>query len=140
MHSYYLRAVKNYKDTFKLICTTKMERFNSRSYFYYINSRINPLTITVDLSRFPLVIIEGQSYIELPKELQDRTKYIERRERAMLSKSHQSNTFCTTQLGRRERSYLTRTESPRLLFQVRSKGKERMQLPTAPSFRRQGGV
>ena len=49
--------------------TTKIERFNSRSYFYYINSRINPLTIIVDLSRLPPVIIEGQSYIELPKEL-----------------------------------------------------------------------
>ena len=67
---------------------TKMERFNSRSYFYCVNSGINPLTITVDLSRLPPVIIEGQSYIELPKELWDRTKYIEGRERAMLSKSH----------------------------------------------------
>ena len=59
MHSYYLRAVKNYKDTFKLIYATKIERFNSRSYFYYVNSGINPLTITVDLSRLPPVIIEG---------------------------------------------------------------------------------
>ena len=48
---------------------TKIERFNSRSYFYYVNSRINPLTVTVDLSRLPLVITKGQSYIELPKEL-----------------------------------------------------------------------
>ena len=48
---------------------TKIERFNSRSYFYYINSGINPSTITVDPSRLPLVVIEGQSYIELPKEL-----------------------------------------------------------------------
>ena len=69
MHSYCLRAIKNYKDIFKLIRATKIERFNSRSYFYYVNSGINPLTITVDLSRLPLVIIEGQSYIELPKEL-----------------------------------------------------------------------
>jgi hypothetical protein len=69
MHSYRLKAIKNYKDTFKLIRVTKIERFNSCSYFYYINNRINPLTITVDLSRLPLVIIEGQSYIELPKEL-----------------------------------------------------------------------
>ena len=38
---------------------TKMERFDSRFYFYYVNNRINPLTITVDLSRLPLVIIEG---------------------------------------------------------------------------------
>ena len=59
MHFYRLRAVKNYKDAFKLIYTTEIERFNSRSYFYYVNSRINPLTITVDLSRLPLVIIEG---------------------------------------------------------------------------------
>ena len=69
MHSYRLRAVKNYKDTFKLMCVTEIERFNSRSYFYYVANGINPLTITVDLSRLPLVIIEGQSYIELPKEL-----------------------------------------------------------------------
>jgi len=59
MYSYCLRAVKNYKDAFKLIYTTKMERFNSRFYFYYINNRINPLAIIVDLSRVPLVIIEG---------------------------------------------------------------------------------
>ena len=64
-----------------------MERFNSRSYFYCADSRIDPLTITVDLSRLPLVVIKGQSYIELPKELWDRTKYIERYKRAMLSKS-----------------------------------------------------
>ena len=87
MYSYRLRAVKNYKDTFKLMRATEMERFNSCSYFYYVNNGINPLTITVDLSRLPLVIIEGQSYTELPKELWDRTKYIERRERAILSKS-----------------------------------------------------
>jgi hypothetical protein len=59
MHSYRLKAVKNYKDIFKLMRVTKMERFNSRSYFYYVDNRINPLTITVDLSRLPLVIIEG---------------------------------------------------------------------------------
>ena len=59
MHSYYLRAIKNYKDTFKLIRVTKIERFNSRLYFYYINNGINPLTVTVDLSRVPLIIIEG---------------------------------------------------------------------------------
>ena len=87
MHFYCLRAVKNYKDIFKLMRVTKMERFNSRSYFYCVNSRINPLTVTVDLSRLPPVIIEGQSYTELPKELWDRTKYIERRERAILSES-----------------------------------------------------
>jgi hypothetical protein len=94
---------------------TKIERFNSYSYFYYVDNRINPLTIIVDLSKLPLVVIEGQSYIELPKELWDRTKHIERRERAILSKSRQSNTSCTAQLGGREWSHLTRTESPRLL-------------------------
>ena len=72
---------------FKLIRTTKKKRFNSRLYFYYINNGINPLLVAVDLSRVPLIIIEGQSYIELPKELWDRTKYTERRERAMLSES-----------------------------------------------------
>ena len=69
MHSYYLRAVKNYKDAFKLIRVTKIERFNSRSYFYCVANRIDPLTVTVDLGRLHSVIIEGQSYIELPKEL-----------------------------------------------------------------------
>ena len=140
MHSYYLRAVKNYKDTFKLIRITKIERFNSRSYFYYINSGINPLTITVDLSRLPLVVIEEQSYAELPKELQDRTKYIERCKRAILSESRQSDASCTAQPGGREQSYLTRIESPYSLSQVCGKGKECMRLPIAPLFRRQGGV
>jgi hypothetical protein len=69
MYSYRLKAVKNYKDAFKLMRATEIERFDSRSYFYYIDNGINPLTIIVDLSRLPLVIIEGQSYIELPKEL-----------------------------------------------------------------------
>ena len=59
MHSYRLRAIKNYKDMFKLMRATKMERFNSRSYFDCVDSGINPLTITVDLNRLPLVIIEG---------------------------------------------------------------------------------
>ena len=96
MHSCRLRAVENYKDIFKLICATKMERFNSRSYFYCVDSRIDPLTVIVDLSRLPPVIIEGQSYIELPKELWDRIKHIERRKRAILSKSRQSDTSYTT--------------------------------------------
>ena len=69
MYSYYLRAAGNYKDIFKLIRATKKKRFNSRLYFYYVNNRINPLTVAVDLSRMPPIIIEGQSYIELPKEL-----------------------------------------------------------------------
>ena len=59
MHSYYLKAVKNYKDAFQLIYITKVERFNSRLYFYCVDNRIKPLTITVDPSRVPLIIIEG---------------------------------------------------------------------------------
>ena len=69
MHSYRLKAIKNYKEAFQLIRATKIERFNSRLYFYYINNRINPLTIAVDLSRVPPVVIKGQSYTKLPKEL-----------------------------------------------------------------------
>ena len=69
MHSYYLKAVKNYKDMFQLMRATKIGRFNSRLYFYCVNNGINPLTITVDLSRVPLIVIEGQSYMELFKEL-----------------------------------------------------------------------
>ena len=69
MYSYRYKAVENYKDMFKLMHTTEKKRFNSRLYFYYINNRINPLVVVVDLSRVPLIIIEGQSYIELPKEL-----------------------------------------------------------------------
>jgi len=82
----------------------------------------------------PPIVIEGQSYMELPKELWDRTKQMEGRERATSSKSRQSDTAYTAQPGRRERSYLTRTESPRLLSRVYSKGKERIQSPTAPLF------
>jgi hypothetical protein len=67
--TYYLKAAKNYKDIFKLMRITKKKRFNSRLYFYYINNRINPLVVAVDLSRVPSIIIEGQIYIELPKEL-----------------------------------------------------------------------
>jgi len=59
MHSYRLRAIKNYKYAFKLMYAIKMKHFNSCSYFYCINNKINPLTITVDLSKVPLVIIEG---------------------------------------------------------------------------------
>jgi hypothetical protein len=59
MHSYYLKAIGNYKDVFKLIRATKKKRFNSRLYFYCINNRINPLTVAVDLSRVPPIIIEG---------------------------------------------------------------------------------
>jgi len=74
MHSYRLRAVENYKDAFKLMRATKIERFDSRFYFYCIDNGIDPLAVTVDLSRVPLVVIEGQSHAELFKELWDRTK------------------------------------------------------------------
>jgi hypothetical protein len=69
MYSYRLKAIRNYKDIFKLMRATKKKRFNSRLYFYYINNRIDPLTVAVDLSRVPPIIIEGQSHMELPKEL-----------------------------------------------------------------------
>ena len=134
MYFYRLKAVKNYKEAFQLMRATEIERFNSHLYFYYVNNRINPLTIAVDLSRVPPIVAEEQSYIELPKELQDRTKYIERRERAILLESRQSDTSYTNQLGGREQSYPTRMESPYLLSWTLSKGKERMQLPAAPSF------
>ena len=111
-----------------------MERFNSRSYFYCVDNRIEPLTVTVDPSRVPLIIAEGQSHAELPKELWDRTKQVEGRERAILSKSRQSNTSRTAQPGGRERSCLTRTESPYSPSWVCGKGKERIQSPTAPLF------
>jgi hypothetical protein len=95
MHSYRLKAVGNYKDTFKLMRATEKKRFDSRLYFYYVDNRINPLTVAVDLSRVPPIVVEGQSYTELPKELWDRTEHIEGRERAILSKSRQSNTSYT---------------------------------------------
>jgi len=38
---------------------TKIERFNSRLYFYYINHGINSLTIAVDPSIMPPVVAEG---------------------------------------------------------------------------------
>ena len=59
MHSYRLRAIKGCGDVFYLIRATKIERFNSYFYFYYINNKINPLTITVDLSKVPPIIAEG---------------------------------------------------------------------------------
>jgi len=59
MRSYCLKAVKNYKDIFKLIHAIEIERFNSCLYFYYINHGINPLAITVDLSRVPPIVKEG---------------------------------------------------------------------------------
>ena len=80
--------------------TTKMEHFNSRLYFYCVNNGINPLTVAVNLNKVPLIIVKGQSYIKLPKKLWDRIKQIEGRERAILSKSHQFNTFYAAPLSR----------------------------------------
>jgi hypothetical protein len=59
MHSYRLRAVKNYKDTFRLMRATKKKRFDSRLYFYCVNNRIDPLTVMVDPSRVTPIVIEG---------------------------------------------------------------------------------
>ena len=59
MHSYCYKAIENYKDTFKLMRATEKKRFNSRLYFYYVDNGINPLTVTVDLSRVPPIVIEG---------------------------------------------------------------------------------
>ena len=59
MHSYRLKAAENYKDVFKLIYIIKIDRFNSRLYFYYINNRINPLTISVNLSKVPPIAKKG---------------------------------------------------------------------------------
>ena len=44
---------------FQLIYITKIEHFNSYLYFYYIDNRINPLTIIVDPNRVPPIIAEG---------------------------------------------------------------------------------
>ena len=59
MHFYYFRAIKNYKNAFKLIYITKIKRFNSCSYFYCVDNKIDPLTVTIDLSKLPPVIIKG---------------------------------------------------------------------------------
>ena len=69
IYSYYFKAAKDYKDIFKLMRVAEIKCFNSYLYFYYINNRINLLTIIVDLNRVPFIIKEGQSYIELPKKL-----------------------------------------------------------------------
>ena len=69
MYFYRLKAAKNYKDAFKLIYITEIDRFDSYLYFYYINNGIDPLTILIDLSRVPPITKEGWSYAELPKEL-----------------------------------------------------------------------
>ena len=57
-----------------LIYITEIDYFNSCLYFYYINNRIDLLTVMIDLNRVPFIIKEGQSYIELLKELWDRTE------------------------------------------------------------------
>ena len=59
MYSYCFKAAKNYKDIFKLIRAADIKRFNSYLYFYCIDYRINPLTVTVDLSKVPPIIKEG---------------------------------------------------------------------------------
>jgi len=76
----------------------------------------------------PTIIIEEQSYAELPKELWDRTKQIEERERAIISKGRQFN------IGGREQSYLTRTKSPPSLSRVRSKGKGKERMRSPPKY------
>jgi hypothetical protein len=81
---------------------TEMERFDSYSYFYCVDNGINPLTVIVDLSRVPPIVVEGQSHTELPKELWDRTKQMEEHERATSSKSRQSNTSRAAPPGGRE--------------------------------------
>ena len=88
MHSYCLRAVKNYKDAFQLIYTTEMECFNSHLYFYYVDNGIDPSTVVADLSRVLPIVTERQSHVELPEELWDRTEQMERCERVILSESH----------------------------------------------------
>ena len=64
--------------------------------------------------------------MELPKKLQNKIKQIKGCKRAILFKSYQPNTPYTSQLGGRERSYLTKTKSPYLLFQGHGKGKKRI--------------
>jgi len=59
MYFYCLKAAKNYKDIFKLMRVAEIKRFNNCLYFYYINNRINLLTVIVDLSKVPLIIKEG---------------------------------------------------------------------------------
>ena len=59
MHSYRYKAIKNYKDAFKLMRATEKKRFNSRSYFYCVNNGINPLVVVVDPSRVPPIVVEG---------------------------------------------------------------------------------
>ena len=93
MHFYYFKAAKNYRDTFKLIYIIEIEHFNSHLYFYYINNRINPLAIIVDLSQVPPIIKKRQSHTKLPEKLWDRTKQIEEHRRAISPKSQPSTSY-----------------------------------------------
>ena len=74
MHSYHLKAVKNYKDAFQLMHATEMECFNNCSYFYCVNNEINFSTIVVNPNKMPPIVAKGQSHVELLKELWDRTE------------------------------------------------------------------
>jgi len=59
MYSYCFKAIKNYKNIFKLMRAVEIKRFNSYLYFYCINYKINLLTVTVDLNRVSPIIKEG---------------------------------------------------------------------------------
>ena len=58
MYFYYLKTAKNYKDIFKLMRVIEIDYFNSHLYFYYINNRINLLTVIINLSKVPPIIKE----------------------------------------------------------------------------------
>ena len=64
----------------------------------------------------------------MPKELWDRTKQMEERERAIISKSRQFNT------GKQEQSYSTRTKSPPSPSRVRGKGKGKERIRSLPKY------
>ena len=59
MHFYYFMAIENYKDMFQFMRATEIKCFNNYLYFYYINNRINLLTIAVDLNKIPFIVAEG---------------------------------------------------------------------------------
>ena len=56
MYLYYFKAAKNYKNIFKLMCVVEIKHFNNCLYFYYINNKINSLTIIVDLNKCLLLL------------------------------------------------------------------------------------
>ena len=58
MYFYHFKAAKNYKNIFKLMRVVEIKHFNSYLYFYYIDYRINLLTIMVDLSKMLSIIKE----------------------------------------------------------------------------------